>query len=54
MNGISKLPTVALAIGPERTRTELLPFLKEATNDEDEILLSIASQVKIIENFGIK
>jgi serine/threonine-protein phosphatase 2A regulatory subunit A len=27
LNAIRKLSTIALALGPERTRTELIPFL---------------------------
>ena len=27
LNAIHRLPTIALALGPERTRNELIPFL---------------------------
>jgi len=37
-----KLPSIALALGPERTREELLPFLSDGIDDEDEVLEAIA------------
>uniref|UniRef100_A0A7S2LEG3 Phosphatase 2A Regulatory Subunit A helical domain-containing protein n=1 Tax=Skeletonema marinoi TaxID=267567 RepID=A0A7S2LEG3_9STRA len=37
-----KLPSIALALGPERTRDELLPFLSDGIDDEDEVLEAIA------------
>lgn len=35
----------AIALGPERTRTELVPFLGESVEDEDEVLLALAEQL---------
>lgn len=41
---MEKLPTVALALGEERSRTELIPFLNDvAKEDEDEILALLAN-----------
>lgn len=41
-----RLPTIALALGQERTRTELVPFLEEVTQeDEDEVLTVLAEQL---------
>lgn len=42
---IKKLPTVALALGMERTRNELIPFLTDTVYDEDEVLLALAEQL---------
>ena len=36
---------IASALGPERTREELVPFLKDTTDDEDEVLLVIAEKL---------
>jgi len=45
LKATKQLTTIALALGPERTREELLPFLKEAAYDEDEILLCLVEQI---------
>ncbi|KAJ3261417.1 T-complex protein 1 subunit zeta [Boothiomyces macroporosus] len=52
LNAIRRLSTIALALGPERTRTELIPFLDgnrivtvESIDDEDEILLALAEEL---------
>lgn len=45
MNSIKKLSTIALALGEERTRSELIPFLTETIYDEDEVLLALADQL---------
>ena len=37
-----KLSTIALALGPQRTREELLPFLSDGVDDDDEVLEAIA------------
>jgi serine/threonine-protein phosphatase 2A regulatory subunit A len=34
-----------LALGEERTRSELLPFLIENNDDEDEVLLAMAEEL---------
>jgi len=39
------LTVVAGALGPERTRNELLVFLKECTDDEDAVLEVLATQI---------
>ena len=39
LNSIKKLSTIALALGVERTRSELIPFLTDTIYDEDEVLL---------------
>uniref|UniRef100_A0A673IJJ8 Serine/threonine-protein phosphatase 2A 65 kDa regulatory subunit A beta isoform-like n=1 Tax=Sinocyclocheilus rhinocerous TaxID=307959 RepID=A0A673IJJ8_9TELE len=45
LNSIKKLSTIALALGVERTQTELLPFLTDTIYDEDEVLLALAEQL---------
>lgn len=42
---MEKLTTIALALGPERTRDELIPFLTETIYDEDEVLREMAQQL---------
>ncbi|CAO3692720.1 unnamed protein product [Rhizopus stolonifer] len=44
-----KLGTIALALGPQKTREELVPFLSEGIDDEDEVLLAVAEELG---NFG--
>lgn len=39
------LPMIAEALGPERVRGELIPFVNDSTDDEDEVLLSMAEQL---------
>lgn len=45
LNAIKRLSTIALALGPKRARTELIPFLDESIDDEDEILLALAEEL---------
>jgi serine/threonine-protein phosphatase 2A regulatory subunit A len=45
LNSIKKLSTIALALGVDRTRSELIPFLTETIYDEDEVLLALAEQL---------
>lgn len=45
LNSIKKLSTIALALGTERTRSELIPFLTDTVYDEDEVLLALAEQL---------
>mmetsp|Transcript_1118 Transcript_1118/g.3469 ORF Transcript_1118/g.3469 Transcript_1118/m.3469 type:complete len:615 (-) Transcript_1118:85-1929(-) len=40
-----KLKIIAKALGPERTRGELIPFLTDTIDDEDEILLVLAEEL---------
>ena len=39
LNSIKKLSTIALALGVERTKTELIPFLTDTIYDEVTILI---------------
>uniref|UniRef100_A0A7S0Y9B7 TOG domain-containing protein n=1 Tax=Polytomella parva TaxID=51329 RepID=A0A7S0Y9B7_9CHLO len=45
LNSISRLGIIAQALGEERTRNELLPFLADNVDDEDEVLLAQAEQL---------
>eukprot|EP00096_Caligus_rogercresseyi_P006517 TRINITY_DN229_c1_g1_i3.p1 TRINITY_DN229_c1_g1~~TRINITY_DN229_c1_g1_i3.p1 ORF type:complete len:204 (-),score=80.77 TRINITY_DN229_c1_g1_i3:3-614(-) len=45
LTSIKKLSTIALALGVERTRDELIPFLTDTVYDEDEILLALAEEL---------
>ncbi|CEG78577.1 hypothetical protein RMATCC62417_13160 [Rhizopus microsporus] len=49
LNAIRNLSTIAMALGPQRTRDELIPFLCEGIDDEDEVLLAVAEELG---NFG--
>ena len=37
LNSLKNLHTIALALGEERTREELIPFLTDTIYDEDEV-----------------
>ena len=50
LNSIKKLSTIALALGIERTRDELIPFLTDTIYDEDEVLLALAEQLGLFTN----
>uniref|UniRef100_A0A7S3NPV1 Phosphatase PP2A regulatory subunit A/Splicing factor 3B subunit 1-like HEAT repeat domain-containing protein n=1 Tax=Aureoumbra lagunensis TaxID=44058 RepID=A0A7S3NPV1_9STRA len=41
----SKLSVIGRALGPERTREELVPFLVENTEDSDEVLSAMAGEL---------
>uniref|UniRef100_A0A0K0D3C6 HEAT repeat protein n=1 Tax=Angiostrongylus cantonensis TaxID=6313 RepID=A0A0K0D3C6_ANGCA len=45
LNSIRRLSTIALALGVERTRNELIQFLTDTIYDEDEVLLILADQL---------
>ena len=45
LNSIKNLSTIALALGVDRTRSELIPFLADTIYDEDEVLLALAEQL---------
>jgi len=46
INSIKRLTTIALALGEARTRSELIPFLTDSLEDEDEVLLAVAEELK--------
>lgn len=45
LNSFKRLKTIARALGAERTRQELIPFLTESNDDEDEVLLQLAEEL---------
>ncbi|CAH8638386.1 unnamed protein product [Dicrocoelium dendriticum] len=45
LNSIRQLKTIALTLGPEKTRSQLIPFLSETVCDEDEVLFALAEQL---------
>lgn len=45
LNAIHRISTIALALGPDRAREELIPFLSESVDDEDEVLLALAEEL---------
>jgi serine/threonine-protein phosphatase 2A regulatory subunit A len=44
LNAIRRVSTIALALGPDRAREELIPFLQDSV-DEDEVLLALADEL---------
>jgi serine/threonine-protein phosphatase 2A regulatory subunit A len=38
---VKRLGTIALALGEERTRNELIPFLTDSNDDEDEVRAAV-------------
>ncbi|KAK1552054.1 hypothetical protein Q3G72_009667 [Acer saccharum] len=47
LNSIPRLSTIARALGVERTRKELIPFLSENNDDDDEVLLTMAEELGV-------
>jgi len=45
VNSFQNLGIIARTLGAERTRNELLPFLAEFTDDEDEVLVVLAERL---------
>lgn len=45
LNSVKRLRTIARALGEERTRRELIPFLNDNCDDEDEVLLAMAEEL---------
>ncbi|ODO05915.1 hypothetical protein I350_04976 [Cryptococcus amylolentus CBS 6273] len=45
LSSIRRLSTIALALGPSRTRDELIPFIQYQLDDEDEVLLVLAEEL---------
>ena len=45
LNSIRRLSTIARALGEERTRKELIHFLNENNDDDDEVLLAMAEEL---------
>ncbi|TGZ60850.1 hypothetical protein CRM22_008298 [Opisthorchis felineus] len=45
LNSIRQLKTIALTLGPEKTQSQLIPFLNDTICDEDEVLFALAEQL---------
>ncbi|OLY78399.1 Protein phosphatase PP2A regulatory subunit A [Smittium mucronatum] len=45
LNAIKSISTISLALGEKRTRDELIPFLDESIDDDDEVLLALAEEL---------
>ncbi|KNZ57824.1 uncharacterized protein VP01_2063g7 [Puccinia sorghi] len=45
LTSIHRLTTIALALGPQRTRDELIPFITKGMDNEDEVLLALAGEL---------
>lgn len=45
VNAVQNLHTISIALGKERTRNELLPYIMDLMDDEEEILLVLAEQL---------
>ena len=43
VSAVQSLTTVAIALGKERTRTELLPYILDLMDDDEEILVELAT-----------
>jgi serine/threonine-protein phosphatase 2A regulatory subunit A len=48
LEAASQLGLLADSLGPDRSRTELLPFLAELMDDEPELLEQVARQVPVL------
>jgi len=49
-NATKNIGSIAKALGPERTRSELIPFINESTDDDDDVLLAIAENIGDIQS----
>ena len=45
INAVNNLGTIAIALGPERTRNELLPYILELLEDDEEVLLALSESI---------
>ncbi|KAM7533662.1 hypothetical protein Aperf_G00000120909 [Anoplocephala perfoliata] len=45
LNSIQRLSTIALALGPEKTRVQLIPFLTDAIYDVEDVMVAIAEEL---------
>eukprot|EP00013_Stygamoeba_regulata_P018760 CAMPEP_0177652816 /NCGR_PEP_ID=MMETSP0447-20121125/13351_1 /TAXON_ID=0 /ORGANISM="Stygamoeba regulata, Strain BSH-02190019" /LENGTH=584 /DNA_ID=CAMNT_0019156125 /DNA_START=150 /DNA_END=1904 /DNA_ORIENTATION=+ len=45
LNSMKRVGTIAKALGPERTRSELIPYLNDSVDDEDEVLSALAEEL---------
>jgi serine/threonine-protein phosphatase 2A regulatory subunit A len=45
VNAVKNLSTISIALGKERTRNELLPYIMDLMDDEEEILIVLAQSL---------
>jgi serine/threonine-protein phosphatase 2A regulatory subunit A len=45
ITSVRNLNLIASTIGPERSRNELVPFLQELLDDEDEVLIELVESL---------
>ncbi|CDS43730.1 Serine:threonine protein phosphatase 2A 65 kDa [Echinococcus multilocularis] len=45
LNSIQRLSTIALALGPEKTRVQLIPFLIDSIYDVEDVMVAIAEEL---------
>ena len=50
IKSISSLESIAIALGPDRTRLELLPYIMELMDDDEEVLLTLAETLPTLLN----
>ena len=51
IGAVKNLNTIAIALGPERTRQELLPYILELMDDDEEVLLVLAETLESMVEF---
>jgi serine/threonine-protein phosphatase 2A regulatory subunit A len=49
---VKNLSTIAVALGPERTRSELLPYVLELMDDDDEVLVVLAETLSTMLDYA--
>ncbi len=53
LNSFRKLDVIARALGPVRTRDELVPYLNEFIDEDDEVLVVLSEELgKLVEHVG--
>lgn len=45
INAVNNIGTIATALGPDRTRNELLPYILELLEDDEEVLLALSESI---------
>ena len=53
LNAVGKIKTIARALGPSRTKNELIPYIAETVDNTEEVWLKVAEQMpQIIDEIG--
>lgn len=53
VQSVKTLNTIAIALGPKQTRDELLPYLLELLDDDNEVLIALAESLKhLVQSIG--